>query len=159
MSRIELLFSLGVALSSLLPAAPAQPSPAAPPAARVYTDADYAQAEKFMAYNVNPLVQHVVRSPSWMPDGRMWYRDAGSKGNTIMLIDPVRRHEAPGLRPGQNLRRRSSLSASPARPSTPYHLPVYELVFTDSDRSVQLTAFGKRLTCDLAAKRGLPAAR
>ena len=155
MLRVKLLFSLGVALSSCLPAAFAQPDAASAPAepARVYTDADYAQAEKFMAYNVNPLVQHVVRSPAWMPDGRMWYRDAGTKGNTIMLIDPVAGTKKPAFDQAKLAAALQPYSQA-GTPIDPYHLPVYELVFTDSDKSVQLTAFGKRLTCDLAASAG-----
>lgn len=34
------------------------------------TTADYARAEKFMSYNVNPLVYHTVHSANWLADGR-----------------------------------------------------------------------------------------
>src|ERR1035438_7085832 len=48
-------------------------------AGRVYTAADYAQAERFLDYNVNPLVYHAVEKPRWLADGRFWYRDAGPR--------------------------------------------------------------------------------
>jgi dipeptidyl-peptidase-4 len=57
---------------------------------RQYTDADYAQAEKFMSYNVNPLVLHSVTSPVWLPDGRFWYADRGRDGLSLMLVDPAK---------------------------------------------------------------------
>ena len=36
---------------------------------RVYTAADYAQAERFMDYNVQPLVTHSVERPGWAMGG------------------------------------------------------------------------------------------
>ena len=64
---------------------------------RTYTDADYAQAEKFMSYNVDPLVYHAVSEPHWMPDTRFWYRDAGPKGETYIVVDPVKETKRPAF--------------------------------------------------------------
>ena len=91
-SPASMLFCASLLVSGQLRQASAQTQPG-----RVYTDADYAQAEKFMPYNTNPLVLHVVRAPTWMPDGRMWYRDTGAKGNTIMLVDPVAGSKRPAF--------------------------------------------------------------
>ena len=44
------------------------------------TTADYARAERFMGYNVNPLVYHSIARANWMGDGRFWYRDRGRMG-------------------------------------------------------------------------------
>jgi hypothetical protein len=53
---------------------------------RQLTTADYAQAEKFMNYNVNPLVFHSVDHPEWISskgsEARFWYRDIGPDGTT-----------------------------------------------------------------------------
>jgi hypothetical protein len=68
---------------------------------RVYTAADYAKAEKFMDYNVNPLVFHTVEDPAWLADGRFWYRDTGSDGVTFMLVDPAKRTKAPAFDHGK----------------------------------------------------------
>ena len=156
MHRFKLLLSLSLAFAFLASAnaqAPTQPQPAQAQPGRVYTDADYAQAEKFMPYSTNPLVLHVVRSPTWMPDGRMWYRDTGTQGNTITLVDPVAGTKRPAFDQAKLAAALQPFSAS-STPIDPYHLPVYELLFTDSDKAVTLTAFGKRLTCDLAASAG-----
>src|SRR5690348_4554206 len=42
---------------------------------------DYAQAERFMAYNTAPLVDHAVQRVSWLDDGSFWYRDHDSDGD------------------------------------------------------------------------------
>ncbi|MGE5813948.1 MAG: DPP IV N-terminal domain-containing protein [Acidobacteriota bacterium] len=52
------------------------------------TAADYAHAEQFMSYNVNPLVLHGAVRPNWLPDGRFWYRVQTEGGVTFVLVDP-----------------------------------------------------------------------
>ncbi|HEX2917457.1 MAG TPA: hypothetical protein VHN81_03005, partial [Edaphobacter sp.] len=61
---------------------------------RQLTNADYARAESFMNYKVNPLVYHSVETPVWMSDGRFWYRDHGPDGTTFMLVDPSKKMKA-----------------------------------------------------------------
>jgi dipeptidyl-peptidase-4 len=56
--------------------------------ARVVTSAEYAQAEKFMAYNTTPLVLHAGVRPTWLPDGKFWYRTTTEKGSEAFLVDP-----------------------------------------------------------------------
>jgi dipeptidyl aminopeptidase/acylaminoacyl peptidase len=54
------------------------------------TAADYARAEKFMNYNVTPLVYRTGVRGTWLPDGRVWYRVTTEKGNEAILVDPVK---------------------------------------------------------------------
>jgi len=61
------------------------------------TAQDYANAERFMSYNVLPLVYHGVSEPVWWPDGRFWYRDRGANGFTYMVVDPTRKTVAPAF--------------------------------------------------------------
>src|ERR1700730_11907606 len=61
------------------------------------TAADYARAEKFMSYNVNPLVYHTVARATWLPDGRFWYRDRDAGGATFILVDPAKGTKAPAF--------------------------------------------------------------
>ena len=56
---------------------------------RAVTSADYAQAEKFMIYNTTPLVLHGGVRPTWLPDGRFWYRITTEKGSEAILVDPA----------------------------------------------------------------------
>ena len=57
---------------------------------RVYTDADYARAERMMPYNTTPLVLHAVDDPTWLADGRMVYRDLGTAGRQWVVVDPAK---------------------------------------------------------------------
>src|SRR5437899_13038192 len=63
---------------------------------KTYTAADYARAEKFMGYNVNPLVYHSVR-PAWLPDERVWFRDVSADGTQFVILDPARGKREPAF--------------------------------------------------------------
>jgi dipeptidyl-peptidase-4 len=55
------------------------------------TAADYARAEKFMTYNVTPLVLHAGVRATWLPgdpSDRFWYRTTTEKGAETVLVDP-----------------------------------------------------------------------
>jgi dipeptidyl-peptidase-4 len=116
---------------------------------RVYTDADYAQAEKFMPYNVNPLVLHAVRDPTWLPDGRVWYRDTGARGNTFMLIDPAKATKQPAF-DQEKLAAALQPLLHAAATLNPYRLPIESFTLVNDDKTVQLTIRGRSLTCDLS---------
>lgn len=57
---------------------------------RQYTASDYAQAEKFMPYNANPLAYGGVVNARWLDDGRFWYREVDSDGWNFILVDPAK---------------------------------------------------------------------
>jgi len=63
---------------------------------KALTAADYARAEKFMGYNTNPLVDHSVQ-PTWLPDGRFWYRDSSAAGSEFVVFDPVKLTRQPAF--------------------------------------------------------------
>ena len=50
---------------------------------------DYARAEKMLSYNTAPLVDHMSVRPTWLPDGRFWYRVLTSTGSEYVLINPA----------------------------------------------------------------------
>jgi hypothetical protein len=54
------------------------------------TAADYARAEKFMGYNVTPLVYRSGVRGNWLPDERFWYRVTTPGGSEATLVDPVK---------------------------------------------------------------------
>ena len=64
---------------------------------RVFTDADYKQAEQFMGYNTNALVLHSGLRPTWLPDDRFWYRIATERGSEFILVDPVNGSKEPAF--------------------------------------------------------------
>src|SRR5919201_790421 len=60
-----------------------------PEPARALTAADYARAERFMNYNTTPLVLHSGVRPTWLPDGRFWYRTTTENGTAFFVVDPA----------------------------------------------------------------------
>ena len=126
-------------------------------AGRVYTAADYAQAERFMDYNVDPLVYHSVERPVWLGDGRFWTRDAGPDGVTFMLVDPAKKNKGPAfdhekvaaaldaaIKSGKlTLTLSTALDAG--------HLPIDDFVLEDEGRAVLLTMGRRLVRCELQA--------
>ncbi|MCL2661529.1 MAG: DPP IV N-terminal domain-containing protein, partial [Acidobacteriaceae bacterium] len=92
---------------------------------RQLTTSDYAQAERFMSYNVNPLVFHGVEHPQWISDTRFWYRDRGPDGVTYILVDATTGKKRPAFDHAQLAK---ALTAAGAKgESDPHHLTVTEL--------------------------------
>ena len=91
---------------SAIPAV-AQPGPA------VLTAADYARAEKFMTYNTAPLVYGAGVRPTFLKDGRFWYRVTRESGAEFMLADPAKGTKAPERlqKPLSNRRRANAINA------------------------------------------------
>jgi dipeptidyl-peptidase-4 len=58
---------------------------------RPYTAADYARAEQFLGYKTNPLVSSGPVRPTWLADGRFWYRNATAAGAEVMIVDPAKK--------------------------------------------------------------------
>ncbi|MEP7342511.1 MAG: S9 family peptidase, partial [Acidobacteriota bacterium] len=55
---------------------------------RTLTADDYSRAEKFMNYNTAPLVLRAGARPTWLADGRFWYRVTTENGGEFILVDP-----------------------------------------------------------------------
>jgi len=51
---------------------------------------DYARAERFLAANAAPLVSGLPGPPTWLDDGRFWYRTSIEGGVEIVMVDPAR---------------------------------------------------------------------
>src|ERR1700722_2713226 len=62
---------------------------------RHYTDQDYAKAEKFMAYNVNPLAYKGQVNAQWLDDDRFWYREVDESGTSYVVVDPAKGSRGP----------------------------------------------------------------
>jgi dipeptidyl-peptidase 4 len=117
---------------------------------RQYTDADYAQAEKFQAYNANPLVYKGLVHAQWMDGSRFWYRDVDGDtlAVTYMLVDPAKGTRAPAFD-------QSALAAALAAASNgeiknePKHLNLHNLSLTEDNTSLFLTVDDVPYRCTL----------
>jgi dipeptidyl-peptidase-4 len=81
--RMALMRSASILLASLLVSATGAAS-----AQQVLTDHDYARAERWMGYNLTGLVQHTVRTPQYLDDGRVFFGDPGAEGTAYKIADP-----------------------------------------------------------------------
>ena len=63
-------------------------------AQQVYTAHDYAQAERWMGYNVNGLVHHTIGGIEYLPDGRVFYHDPDTGGVAYKIADPAQKTQA-----------------------------------------------------------------
>src|SRR5271170_7841941 len=113
------------------------------------TTEDYARAEKFMAYNVNPLVYHGVARPTWMDDGRFWYRDSGPDGATFMVVDPVKGTKTPAF---DQVKLATALTAATSgrMKADAQHLVISEITFSNGDKTVVVGNGSRKFRCDLS---------
>jgi dipeptidyl-peptidase 4 len=107
---------------------------------RQYTDADYAQAEKFQAYNANPLAYKGLVHAQWMDGNRFWYRDVDgdSLAVTYMLVDPAKGTRAPAF--DQTALATALAAASNGEiKNEPQHLNLHHLSLTEDSTSLFFT--------------------
>ena len=113
------------------------------------TAADYARAEKFMAYNVNPLVFHTVNAVTWIGGDRFWFRDTGPDGVTYTLVDAAKHTQAPMF---DHAKMASALTAAgkPGTPLDPHHLDLSTIVYGETPNIVTVTLRAGQFRCDLS---------
>jgi dipeptidyl aminopeptidase/acylaminoacyl peptidase len=63
-------------------------------AQQALTAQDYANAERWASYNVSALVDHTLRAPKYLPDGRVFFADPANGSTTYMIADAKK--SAPG---------------------------------------------------------------
>lgn len=56
---------------------------------RAFTAADYARAEKMLGFNTAPLIDRNGVRPTFLPDGRFWYRVLTPTGTEFVLVNPA----------------------------------------------------------------------
>ncbi len=118
---------------------------------RQYTGDDYAAAERFMSYNINPVASAGVVNARWMDDGRFWYRDADATGVTYVLADPAKGTRAPAF---DQVKLAAALkeASSGGIKDDARHLQLTDLVLSDQDHVLTLTASGAVYRCDLGTQ-------
>ncbi|MBI4419907.1 MAG: DPP IV N-terminal domain-containing protein [Gemmatimonadetes bacterium] len=131
--------SLLVTIFTVTPAAAQQPPPAV-------SAADYARAEQFLSWNVTPLLYGPTGRPTWLPDDRLWYRNAIPAGSEFVLADPSRRTRA---RAFDHARLAAGLSAAADTAYDPFRLPFTQFDLSADGRSLSFEVRPHRWTCDL----------
>lgn len=110
---------------------------------KALTAADYARAEKFMGYYANPLVFHDIH-PTWLPDGRFWYRDYSAEGNEFVVFDPVKQTREPAFDQDKVA---ETLSKAVGKNYERRHLPFAHFEYSADGKSILFNIADKRWTC------------
>ncbi len=117
---------------------------------RALTEADYARAEKFLTASTTPLVVGANVRPTWLADGRVWYRNAIAEGFEFVMVEATRRRRA---RAFDHSRLAAALSAAADTTYQPFRLPFAQFELMPNGRSIQFDVGQRRYSCDIRAYR------
>ncbi len=112
-----------------------------------FTIEDYARAERMLAPSTFPLVSGTASQPTWLPDGRLWYRSSTADGATFFLVDPVKKTRVPAF---DHAKLAAALSRASGTTLNPARLPFGSFGLSADGASITVTIAGKRWTCDRA---------
>ena len=114
------------------------------------TAEDYARAEKFLGTNTIRLITGMSFRPTWLDDGRFWYRSFAANGSSFTIVDPVKKTQLPLF---DQARLAAALSAASGGRVEASRLAgfgtTYELA--KDSRSITVGLQRGRWTCDLQA--------
>ena len=113
---------------------------------KVLSAHDYAQAERFMGYNVTPLVDHDVRRAKWLDDSHFWYRDHDAAGDHVMLMDATTGKVAPAF---DQSKLAAALNKASDKPLDAKKLPPLLDYSVKPDGRYDIDLDGKHYLCDL----------
>jgi dipeptidyl aminopeptidase/acylaminoacyl peptidase len=121
-------------------------APATAQQPRQLTAQDYARAERFLGANAAPLVSGIGARPTWLADGRFWYRTTVPTGSAFFLVDPARRTREAVF---NQARLATALAAVSGGRVDANRLPFQTFELSKDSRSLTVTVQNRRWTCDL----------
>ena len=136
--------------ASFAAAAPGIAQQAGGKSSRVFTDADYARAERFMPYKVAPLVFHAGVKATWLSDDRFWYRNTTPDGTEFVLFDPARGTRSPVF---DQAKLATALSTATGKTYRALHLPFKEFDLSNDGHSISFLLKDHRWSCNLQANQ------
>ena len=115
-----------------------------------YTDEDYANAEKFMAYNVNPLAYKGQVNAQWLDGDRFWYREVDDSGINYVLVDATKGSRGP-LVDQEKLAAalKAVMKASPGFDAR--HMQLADISLSDGDHTLTFATRGATYQCSVGA--------
>jgi dipeptidyl aminopeptidase/acylaminoacyl peptidase len=118
-------------------------SSAQPSTTKVLTAADYQRAEKMMAYNTSPLVDHNNVRPNWLPGERFWYRVLTAQGSEFVIVDPARGTRSAAF---DHQKLAAALSAASGEKFEAWRLPFSTINYLPGGKSITFSAARKNWT-------------
>lgn len=140
MTRVRCSALLSVGLISIASSLGAQ---------QVYTAKDYANAERWLNYNTEPLVKHTVAGVSYLADGRVFYREPGVGGARYFLADPAKGTTAPAF---DNARLAKAISAASKQDVDPAQIGASEYK-AEAGGGFAITTYFGSFHCEAEAAR------
>ncbi len=121
-------------------------SPLAAQQPRPLTADDYARAERYLGTTTAPLVSGSNVRPTWLADGRFWYRTAVPNGTTFILVDPARGTRVSAF---DQTRLAAALATASGTKVDGNQLPIQALELSKDSRRLNVTVQTRRWSCDL----------
>src|SRR5438105_67406 len=115
---------------------------------RQITADDYARAERALAPNVAPLVSGLAGRPTWLPDGRFWYRASVPNGNAFFVVDPAR-HTREALFDATRLATALAAATGGGGRVDANRLPFQTFELSKDNRAIDLMVRNRAWHCDL----------
>jgi dipeptidyl-peptidase 4 len=128
----------------------AAPLPAQQPSQ--LTADDYARAERFLGASTISLVTGLAGPPTWLEDGRFWYRTTTAAGAEFVMVDPARRTRAAAF---DHTRLAAALSMAAGGRIEAAQFQGME--YSTDARQITVTAASRRWTCSLQEYTCAPA--
>lgn len=119
---------------------------ASPVGSNTVTAADYARAERLMGYNTAPLVLHGGVRPTWVSNGRFWYRVMTERGAEFVLVDPATGTRSPAF---DQAKLAAALTAAGSPTADAFHLPFTTFELSGNRDSVAFSIADAHWRCDL----------
>ncbi len=113
---------------------------------RQLTAEDYARAERFLGANTAPLVTGFGVRPTWLADGRFWYRATVPEGSAFIMVDPARGSRQAAF---DQARLAAALAAASGGAVEGNRLPFQSFELSRDSRSITVTVQNRRWNCDL----------
>lgn len=113
---------------------------------RALTAGDYARAERYLGATTAPLVAGLSGRPTWLADGRFWYRTTTANGFRFITVDPARRTRASSF---DEARLASALSAVSSGRVDPDRLPFATFELSKDGRELTVSVSNRPWKCDL----------
>ena len=110
------------------------------------TAQDYSRAQGFLNATMGPLVFGTGVRPTWMDDGRFWYRNAISEGHEFVMVDPEGRNRE---RAFDHDRLAEALSEAAAETYEPLDLPFTTFHPGADGRSISFDVGARTYQCDI----------
>lgn len=117
---------------------------------RQLTTQDYATAEKFMPYNMNPLAWPGEVKAQSLDDGRFWYKAVDDTGISYVVVDPAKGTRG-SLFDQDKVAALLNAATHGAMHVQPRHLHLSNISFSDGGHVLYFRGYGGEYRCDLGA--------